>query len=107
MRSGPRDTLITLQRATTTADAYNEPQMSWADIGTEWAAVNYGRGDERREAAMLQGAQPATFTVLDNANTAGLVLKDRITFEGGFWNVTANAPGKRRGEREITAVKGV
>lgn len=105
MTAGARDTLITLQSATATRDEYNEEVATWADLGTEWAAVNYGRGDERREAAMEQGAVAATFNVLDNAMTRAVALKDRLIADGGTWDITSNVPGKRRGERDITAIK--
>ena len=105
MNSRARQTLITFQRATVTQDAYGEEIATWQQLGQAWADVNYGRGDERRQAAMEQGQQPATFNVLDNAMTRGVTLKDRILADGQVWDITSSVPGKRRGERDITAVK--
>lgn len=105
MTAGRRNTIITLQRASTTQDEYGEEVSTWADIGQEWAAVNYGRGDERRQAAMEQGEQPATFIVLDNALTRSLTLKDRIVADGQTWDITSSVPGRWRGEQDITAVR--
>ena len=105
MTSGRRDQLITLERATTVQDEYGEEASTWTTLGTEWADVNWGRGDERRQAAMEQGSQPATFNVLDNPMTRAVSLKDRIVLDGQNWDIESNVPGKKRGERDITAVR--
>jgi head-tail adaptor len=101
-----RDTLVTFERVTTTQDDYGEEVgTEWTELGKEWANVNWGRGDERRQAAMEQGAQPATFTVLDNPMTREVGLKDRIVLDGTAYDITSNVPGKKRGERDITATR--
>lgn len=126
MTAGRRETEIEFQRATTTQDDYGEEVSTWSTLGTEWADVNWGRGDERRQAAMEQGSQPATFNVLDNPMTRAVSMKNRIILaddlrriadEGGTpeemadlvnkaaWDITSSVPGKRRGERDITAVR--
>ncbi len=106
MTAGARNSLVTFSRATTSQDGYGEEVPTWGDIGKEWAKVHYGRGDERRQAAMEQGQLPATFVVLDNSVTRTVTLKDRITFDEGEWDISANIPGKP-GEREITATRAV
>ena len=105
MTSGRRDQLVSLERATVEQDPYGEEISTWSALGTEWAAINWGRGDERRQAAMEQGSQSATFNVLDNPMTRTVSLKDRIVFDGQSWDITSSVPGKRRGERDITAVR--
>jgi head-tail adaptor len=103
--TGKRDKLVVFQRATGAQDAYGEPILTWAEIGRAFALVMHGRGSERRQAAMEQGDQPATFRVLSSALTRGLTLRDRIVFEGRPWDirgVVADSPA--RGEVEITAV---
>lgn len=107
MTSGRRDQLITLERATTLQDEYGEEVPSWATLGQEWAAVFYGRGDERRQAAMEQGSQAATFQMLSNTLTRSLTLTDRIQF-GGVWDIEGISPDMpRRGYVEVTAVRAV
>ncbi len=95
MRAGRREALITFQRATATQDDYGEEALSWASLGTEWAAVFYGRGDERRQAAMEQGQQSATFQVLSNTVTRSVTLKDRLTLGGYIWDIVSIAPMQR------------
>lgn len=106
MRIARRDQLVTLERATTTSDGYGEETQTWGTIGQEWAAVHYGRGSERREAAAEHGVQAANFTFLSNPVTRGLTLTDRIQHAGSAWDIEAIAPEMpRRGEIEITAVR--
>lgn len=105
MAAGRRDQLVTLERATTTQNEYNEDVETWAPIGQEWTAVFYGRGDERRQAAMEQGRQPATFQLLANPITTGLTLRDRIAHQGN-WDIEGIAPDMpKRGLIEVTATR--
>ena len=104
-RIGRRDQLVTLERPTTAQDEYGEERPTWSGIGQEWAAVFYGRGDERRQAAMEQGSQPATFQMLSNDLTRSLTLVDRIV-HGGTWDIEGIAPDMPKpGFIEITAVR--
>ena len=105
MSIGRKDTRIAFERATVVQDDYGEEIPTWEPLGREWAAINWGRGDERRQAGMEQGSQSATFTVYDNAMTAALSVKDRIVLDGQNWDITSSVPGKRRGDRDITAVR--
>lgn len=106
MRAGRRDQLVTLERASTVQDEYGEEQETWAPIGKEWVAVFYGRGSERRQAAMEQGQQPATFQLLSNPITRSLTLTDRIGHAGAAWDIEGIAPDTpARGLIEVTAVR--
>lgn len=106
MTAGRRDQLVSLDRSTTTTDEYNEEVPAWAEFAQEWAAIYYGRGDERRQAAMEQGSQAATFNVLSNERTRSLVLTDRLTVGGVVWDIRSLAPDTpKRGEIEIDAVR--
>lgn len=101
--AGQRDQLVIVQRATTAKDAYGEPIASWAEIGRAWAAVLYGRGAERRQAAIEQGEQPATFQVLSSTLTRGLKLTDRLIAVGTVWDIRG-VTEPHRGTIEIVAV---
>lgn len=107
MTAGRRDQLITFQRGASTDDGYSST-VDWSSpttLGSEWAAINYGRGDERRQAAMVEAAQPGTFNVLDNEVTRAVQMADRIKVGEEIWDIKSNVPGKKRGERDITAVR--
>lgn len=103
MTAGRRDNLVTLQRYTTTQDESGQEVETWAPLGTAWAAVYYGTGQERREAAREQGSQTATFEVLANATTRSVTVRDRIVFDG-TWDITAANPIGRK-EIALTAVR--
>ena len=103
--AGRRDQLVTLERFTSTQNSYGEEVETWAAIGQEYAAVYYGKGSERRQAAMEQGSQPANFQFLSNAQTRGLTLKDRIE-HNGVWDIVGISPDTpERGLLEVTAVR--
>ncbi len=107
MTGRARTVLVTLERSSVTEDDYNEQTEAWTSLGTEWAQVFYGRGDERRQAASQQDRQPATFQVLMNEITRSLTVKDRLTDDGTIWDIRGLAPDTpKRGQIEITAVRG-
>lgn len=106
MTAGRRNQLVTLSRYTATQDDYGEETQTWGPIGTEWAAVFYGRGDERRQAAAEQGQQAANFQMLSNAQTRALTIKDRIELDGVAWDILGISPDTpARGLIEATAVR--
>jgi head-tail adaptor len=106
MTAGRRDQLIELQTYTTTTDDYGEETQSWSTAAEEWAAVFYGRGDERRQAAMEQGQQPATFQVLAHTITRAMTVSGRIVHAGANWDIVGIAPDTpERGLIEFTAVR--
>ncbi len=109
---GERDEIVLLERATTTQNEYGEEIEAWGPLDggpdpvKENTKIYYGRGDERRQAAMEQGRQPATFNVLSNERTRSLTLTDRLTMDGVVFDIEGIAPDHpRRGELEITAVR--
>ena len=105
MSIGRRDHLVTLKGYTVEQDAYGQEIQTATTLGQEWAAIFYGRGDERRQAAMEQGSQAATFQMLANPLTRALTVKDSIEFEGK-WDIKAIAPDMpKRGYIEVTAVR--
>lgn len=102
MTAGKRDSRITFQRFSSVQNEYGEEVQTWAPIGEAWAAVYYGKGDERRQAAREQGGQAASFAVLSNAVSRGIKITDRIVMGADNWDVTGISPVSRR-EIEFTA----
>src|SRR3546814_14617209 len=60
VKSGPRNRKIIIERFTATTDDYGHGEKTWTDYCTEWAAVNFGTGQERREAAQESASVSAT-----------------------------------------------
>jgi len=105
VKAGNRDKRITFQRATTSQDDYGEEVSTWGTLGQQWAAVFWGRGSERRQAAMEQGSQAATFQVIANVKTRALTIEDRIIAENRVWDIQGIAPDMpKRGTIEISAI---
>jgi head-tail adaptor len=103
--AGQRNKLVIIQRATSIKDDYGEPIETWAEIGQVLAAIIYGRGDERRQAAMEQGMQPATFQALSSDVTRKVQLRDRLIAEGMIWDVRGVVrDSPQRGTVEFVAV---
>lgn len=106
MIAGRRDTLVTLEGFTAAQDEYGQETQAWAELGQEWAAVFYGAGSERRQAAAEQGEQAASFEMLMNERTRALTVKDRIVADGAAWDIKGIAPDTpRRGSIAVTATR--
>lgn len=102
--AGRRNRRIVIQRATKTSDDHGEDVPSWATWCSPFANVRFGTSAERRSAASEQGSQAATFRVLATAKTRDVTVQDRITFDGGVWDIEGIAPIDRT-EVEFTAVR--
>lgn len=104
MTAGRRDQLVIIQRVTVTQDDYGEEVETWATLSEEWMAIHYGRGDERRQAAVEQGQQSANFQALSNTETRSVTLKDRLVLDGYIWDIVGKSPDMpKRGDIEFTA----
>ena len=107
MNPGQLETLIQLERATTTTGDYNAKTSTWNPIGNEWADVSYGTGSERRQAAQEKGQAPATFRVRDNEITRTVKTSDRLVTldDEQVWDISSNVPANEPGFRDIAAVR--
>jgi len=103
MKAGKADRQIVIERATVTTNTMGDEIPTWGTICTLWAEINYGRGDERRQAAQENSTLAATFRVRANQTTLGVTTKDRIQFNGP-WDVTSVAPYNRDAV-DITATR--
>lgn len=107
MRAGRRDKRIIFERAAIEQNDHGDDIEAWRFAFKRSAQVWMGKGSERREAAMEQGSQAATFGLLLDSMTRTLTLKDRIVWSGSVWDIESLAPDTpKRGEIEITAVRG-
>ncbi len=107
MRAGKRQWRIVFQRATAATSALGvETETPWTDIEPAMAAVMWGSGAERREAAAENASQAATFRVVSTAALRGVTVRDRILYEGVGWDITGIAPvGDLHREIEFTAMR--
>lgn len=106
MRAGPRKDLIVFQKYVQTENSFGEPVKADTptEIGRAYAEVIYGKGSERREAALESATLAATFRVRADSMTRAITAGDEIAFDGGVWDIESNVPLDRDG-REITATR--
>jgi head-tail adaptor len=95
-RASLRTELVVFQRATATANEYNEGEFAWAAYATRRARVRFGTAQEKREAAQEGGVQTATFECVRSSTLDAVTLKDRISYLGSFWDLTETAPLDRK-----------
>jgi SPP1 family predicted phage head-tail adaptor len=88
--AGERTTVVTFEHGTSATDDYGGETLTWASRSAEaWAKVLYGTGQERRQAAQESADQAATVMVNWTPTLGGVVPKDRATFDGFAWDITA------------------
>lgn len=103
--SRKRDRLIKFRLPVTQENAAGEPvETSLADAGQAYAAVSYGKGQERRSAGIEGNDLSATFITLQNPTTRAITEAHLILYDGGQWDITSAVPFERD-EMEFTAVR--
>lgn len=105
-RTVRRDKRITVERAAVAQDDYGEEIETWAPLFDDprFAAIYYGRGQERRQAAAEQGDQSATFNLRSSPDTRGIKIRDRFVLGGEIWDIVGISPIDRT-EIDFTAVR--
>lgn len=101
---GERSQLVRIQRAVTAADDYGGESKTWHDLGTAWAAVRYGTGQERREAAQENASQAATFDFDYSPQTAGIRPTDRLYCFDTVWDVASAVVIRANEAVHVTAI---
>lgn len=95
MRAGKLTSTITIERASTTVDAYGVPQETWTTFATVRAQVITSTTEEFMRTF---GASSEAAIVFRVRFLAGLTLADRITFKGRAYNlVEIKELGRRAG----------
>lgn len=98
--AGRRDTRVSFERNGAGRSALGgKAAASWAELFTRLASVTWGSSAERRSAAVEGAVQTATFRVLADQDTRGVLATDRIVIvatghmlEGVAFDVTGIAP---------------
>lgn len=100
---GKLDRRITIQRATTITDDFNEPVESWPDFTHVWASKTDVR-DGEKWAAQEVGATITTRFVIRWSSKAGEITpKDRILSDARTYDIHGIKEIGRRRYLEITA----
>lgn len=95
MRAGKLDRSITIQRFTSTVEEYGTPSQSWTDVATMRAQIVQASTEEFIRAF---GASDETVIVFRLRWLAGVLLADRISYEGKLFNLKEiKEIGRRKG----------
>jgi len=102
---GKRDRRIIVERDSAgTENDFGEPVEGWAKLHNFMARVVYGKGEERRAAAIEGGSQAASFRVVRSARSRAVKVGDRISFDGALWDIESTPEYGRR-ELEFIATR--
>jgi SPP1 family predicted phage head-tail adaptor len=102
--SGDLDRRITIQRAATTLNEFNEPIETWGDLTTVWARRRDASATESYQAQEVGAQLTARFTIRWSTTVESVNPRDRLSFEGRLYNITAVRDIGRNQWREIDAV---
>jgi SPP1 family predicted phage head-tail adaptor len=102
--AGELDRQITIQRVTTTPNGFNERIETWSDLAAVSARRRDASATESYRAQEVGAQITAHFTVRWSSQTADVNPRDRLTFDGRIYNITAVRDVGRNHWREIDAV---
>lgn len=102
--AGDLNRKIAFEKPTLAENEYGHTE-TWAAHTSAWARVRYGSGQERRESAQEVGTQAATFEVNYTTKVALVNVKDRISFDGSYWDITNKALVGLNSEIHFTATR--
>jgi len=103
MDAGRLDRRVTLKRATSTMNGFNDPELTWSTLATVWASVVPVSDAERMRAGETLAAKQSRFTIRYSSTVADLDPKDRLTFDGRDYDLNGVKELGRREYLEITA----
>lgn len=89
MSIGERRHRVVFQRASEAADAFGEPDKTWATLCTSWALVQPLRGNERFSANQVQAEVDTRIVTRNRTELADLGPKDRATWSGHTYDIKA------------------
>lgn len=105
MRAGDLDRRITLMRYGISYNADNEPIEGYTALATVWASWRRATARETLAGAEISAAASDIFEIRYSSTVADLNPKDRLTYQGDDYNITAVDEIDRRVGLRIAATK--
>lgn len=98
---------LTVERYTATRDQFGGEVQAWSELLSRRCSVEYSGGREFLNSQQEQTQLKALFRVRHDSATSGITPKDRIVFDGEYWDIETviNTRG-RNSEIQIMAVRG-
>lgn len=108
-QAGDLDRRITIQRATSSSNEFNEPIQVWSDVATVWAKRRDASDSQKIEflaAGQVGAFRLSRFTIRNTRVTRSVTPSDRLVHEGKTWEIKGvkeTTEDNRRQFLEITA----
>jgi SPP1 family predicted phage head-tail adaptor len=108
--AGELDRRITIERATTVVDEFNEPIESWAPFITVWARRADSSDVVKTEvlgAEQVGSFLLSHFVIRSSSQAKTVTSNDRINYDGHIWNIKGTKETSEGRNRfiEISAVR--
>lgn len=103
LAAGNLDRRVTLERYTAVLDDYGGEVRTWIALATVWARVEQRTGYERSASNQVQAGAVTLFTIRWQQALADLNPKDRILYDGRYWDIESVAELGRRVGFQIAA----
>ena len=103
--AGQLDRRITIQRYTSTQDSFGGDVQTWTNLTTISAARMDVNDSERLAAEQVNSSLMSRFKVRSSITTRSITPSDRISYDGGIWDIHGIKETKEGRKRflEITA----
>lgn len=101
--AGRLDRRISILRATTAANAFNEKVETWSALVVVWAEAKPVLDGERQAAGQTLASKSIRFTIRHSTAVADVDPRDRIEFDGRTYDINGVKEIGRREGLEITA----
>jgi SPP1 family predicted phage head-tail adaptor len=85
--AGELDRKVVIQRATSTPNAYNEPELSWSDHLSVWAKRTDVSDGEKFAAGQVGSFLMTRFVIRSSEAARGIRASDRLSHEGKTYNI--------------------
>lgn len=103
MKAGRLDRRVTIMRASTSTNAFNEKEPEWLDIATVWASKEDISDGERICAQEVSAEITTRFQIRHSSAVADVNPKDRVRCEGRVYDIFSVKEIPYRAGLEITA----
>jgi SPP1 family predicted phage head-tail adaptor len=100
LRAGRRNRKVIIERATTSEEVIGAPKKTWATLRTEWAEEIPIGGKEQLASGREMSTRISRFNFLYFTN---VTEKDRLNYDGRYWDIVAIRPLGFNEGLEITA----
>lgn len=105
LRSERLDRRITIERATETLNAFNEPVLTWATYATISAARMDASDGERFAAGQVGSFLVTWFRFRSSPITKAIKASDRVRYDGAIWEIQGPPKETKDGRNRFLEIR--